>query len=40
MVLVRLRAVHADELRALIEDASRARAPKRFIADFDAAGER
>lgn len=37
MVLVRLRAVHRDELRTLLEDAWRARASKRLIAQYDAA---
>lgn len=40
MVLVRLRAVHEDELRVLLEDAWRARTPKRLIAEYDAARDR
>ena len=34
-VLVRLDKVDRDELRELIEDAWRLRAPKRLVADFD-----
>jgi hypothetical protein len=37
-VLVRLDAVQRDELAELIEDAWRIRAPKRLVADHDAAG--
>jgi hypothetical protein len=36
-VLVRLPAVHEDDLRALLVDAWRLSAPKRLIASFDAA---
>jgi hypothetical protein len=37
-VLVRLDAVGRDELAELIEDAWRIRAPKRLVAELDAAG--
>ena len=36
-VLVRLEAVNSEELAELLEDAWRIRAPKRLVADYDAA---
>lgn len=38
MVLVRMGAVEVDELRELLTDAWRVRAPKRLVAELDGAG--